>query len=198
MDNEDRLLVDDIVVGFAHDGAQVDLQSVPHCMAGKPHSTWTTGDGIPMPRVGVQGRNMSGSNFQTSALQLKIHINDDGTRAITNDVFPKSIVWNDGAFRKRKPAYVRNLFTRKDAVVNSSFTNTFSGFRENWTTATPRLSRVNVGSISNGWFGDHGRVDLRIVQRMRFLRRDVEGGPGFEARRSQVVGGRCKDENDTE
>jgi hypothetical protein len=170
-------------------------------MAGEPHLTRVDGDGVLGLRIAAQGPEYAALEFQTSAQrQLKIAISNDRTRAIIKDAFPKCVASagarSESVLRKRKP---RTRGTCLPREARSSFRSTFSGSRENWTTTRPWLSRVKIGRMRSGWFrGDDARVDLRIVQRMRFLRRDTKSRLEFEGGRNQVaeVGGKA--ENDRE
>jgi hypothetical protein len=105
-------------------------------MAGEPHLTRVDGDGVLGLRIAEQGPGYAAFELQTSARrQLKIPISNDRTRTITKDAFPKCVALADarseGVLRKRKSPYARNLFTKSDAIVRSSFRSTFSGSREN-------------------------------------------------------------------
>jgi hypothetical protein len=58
---------------------------------------------------------------------------------------------------------------------------------------------MKIGRMRSGWFrGDDARVDLRIVQRMRFLRHDTKSRLKFEGGRNQAVEVGAKAENDRE
>jgi hypothetical protein len=91
-------------------------------------------DGDLVLRVVVQGAGYVGlelPDFGEAAAEDSAR--DERTHAITNSHFPKCVAstdaQNEGALRKRKPLYMRNLLSRKDMVVSLLFTNTFFGFR---------------------------------------------------------------------
>jgi hypothetical protein len=63
MDKEDRLLVEAVdvtAVGLAQDGAQLNLQNVPHPMAVEPKLARVAGHGVLVLRVVAQGAGYVG------------------------------------------------------------------------------------------------------------------------------------------